>query len=275
MYDLISLTLFILLQNYGHCDHFVDPKLIQIPEIMRLENMVSNSYLVKHSFLRCFENGEFANMTEAASIFALNHYVYSKNFINYLQTVAAKIADKDVSRPILDNINEELGNYESDDIDTLSKIGILEEWYNKIPHKYLSKRFFESLGIDAEDIPVIKMSNTDTFTKPDAEQHQDCAIYGSRKQRLYHPDDLSQLQEAQLFNPNGNDTPGEVFTKYMIHLYKNTNACESLAIIGFAIEETVSRLYEYIWNGLQHHTVLSDEQIVFFPLHILIDDGHA
>merc|ERR1712098_242866 len=47
------------------------------------------------------------------------------------------------------------------------------------------------------------------------------------------------------------------------------------AVIGFAIEETVSRLYQFVWKGLKDHTPLTGEQVVFFPLHILIDDGHA
>merc|ERR1719385_425155 len=71
------------------------------------------------------------------------------------------------------------------------------------------------------------------------------------------------------------DGPGELFTKYMVNLYGESNVCESLAVIGFAIEESVSRLYEFIWNGLRDHTPLTGDQIVFFPLHILIDDGHA
>ena len=268
-------------------DHFVDPSLLNVPEIKRLESEISKSYLLKHNFLKCFENGDFANMTEAASIFALNHYVYSKNFINYLQTVAAKIDNKEISKPILENIHEELGNYEQDDIDTLSKMGIHEDWYNKIPHKYLSQRFFQSLGIDAETIPVIDMEDDDiyepieqdqsdrNFENPDLYTPADCAIYVKPEKPLFNPDDTQQLSKAKLFNPENNDTPGETFTKYMIHLYRTTNACESLAIIGFAIEETVSRLYEYIWNGLQNHTPLTDDKIVFFPLHILIDDGHA
>merc|ERR1739848_308456 len=53
------------------------------------------------------------------------------------------------------------------------------------------------------------------------------------------------------------DGPGELFTKFMLNLYSS------------------SRLYEFIWNGLKDHTPLSGDQIVFFPLHILIDDGHA
>jgi len=222
------------------CDHVVDPALLDIPEIRTLDDRISSSYLLQHSFLRCFEKGEFYNMTEAASIFALNHYVYSKNFINYLQTVAAKIESEEIKRPILENINEERGNYEDEDVDTLSAMGIEEEWYNKIPHKLLSQRFFESLGIDPQSIPMISFN-----------------------------DDGTPLVATD------EDGPGELFTKFMINLYGESNVCESLAVIGFAIEESVSRLYEYIWNGLRDHTKLTGDQIVFFPLHILIDDGHA
>jgi len=219
-------------------DHFVDPKLLDVPEIHRLDSLISESYLLRHSFLRCFEGGDFANMTEAASIFALNHYVYSKNFIDYLRTVAAKIESEEIKRPILDNIAEEKGNYESEDVDTLSAMGIEEEWYNKIPHKQLSQRFFESLGIDPASIPAVESGE-------------------------------GVLAESE------EDGPGELFTKFMLNLYGESNVCESLAVIGFAIEESVSRLYEFIWNGLRDHTPLTGDQIVFFPLHILIDDGHA
>jgi len=226
--------------SLSSADHVVDPALLDIPEIRSLDDMITSSYLLQHSFLRCFEKGEFYNMTEAASIFALNHYVYSKNFINYLQTVAAKIDSEEIKRPILENINEERGNYEAEDVETLSAMGIEEEWYNKIPHKILSQRFFESLGIDPESIPMISFS-----------------------------DDGTRLVATE------EDGPGELFTKFMINLYGDSNVCESLAVIGFAIEESVSRLYEYIWNGLRDHTELTGDQIVFFPLHILIDDGHA
>ena len=40
-------------------------------------------------------------------------------------------------------------------------------------------------------------------------------------------------------------------------------------MIGFAIEETVSRLYAFIWQGLRQHTPLRGEDVV------LIDDGHT
>eukprot|EP01083_Nonionella_stella_P271051 918158_1 len=57
--------------------------------------------------------------------------------------------------------------------------------------------------------------------------------------------------------------------------YKAANECESLAVIGFAIEATVPKMYQFMWDAFKRHTALTDEQIVFFPLHILLDDGHS
>jgi len=233
-----SLCLWSLWSVCCGADHFVDPELLNLPEIHRLDRLVSESYLLRHSFLRCFEGGHFANMTEAASVFAVNHYVYSVKFVDYLRSVAAKIDSEEIKRPILENIAEESGNYEDSDVDTLSAMGIEAEWYNKIPHKLLSQRFFESVGIEAAAIPKVEAVGV-------------------------------MAAESE------EDTPGELFTKFMLNLYGDSNVCESLAVIGFAIEESVSRLYEFIWNGLREHTPLRGDQMVFFPLHILIDDGHA
>jgi len=140
-----------------------------------------------------------------------------------------------IKAPILENIHEEKGNYEQEDIEELRAIGIEEEWYNRIPHKLLSQRFFESLGIEAADIPAI----SSTEIKED-------------------------------------DGAGVVFTKIDVDSIKAPileNIHEEKG--NYEQEETVSRLYQFVWKGLKDHTPLTDEEIVFFPLHILIDDGHA
>ena len=96
---------------------------------------------------------------EAASIFASNHFKYSQNFANYLQMVADKIEDEDknqtldnheIMEPILNEMDEELGNYNIEEMNKLTQIGIDTKWYNKRPHKYLSKRFFDSLNIQTD-----------------------------------------------------------------------------------------------------------------------------
>ena len=70
------------------------------------------------------------------------------------------------------------------------------------------------------------------------------------------------------------DSPGYKFTQYMFNKYATTTPCESLAIIAFGIEDTVSTLYTYIIKGLEK-TDIPKNDYVFFPLHTYIDDGHA
>jgi len=64
------------------------------------------------------------------------------------------------------------------------------------------------------------------------------------------------------------------FTDLMISTTKEGDACVGLAIMAFAIESTVSRLYQFIWDGLKLSS-MEPSAYAFFPLHVLIDDGHA
>ena len=52
--------------------------------------------MVKHDFLQCFSKGWFPDMHAATKVFARNHFVYSRNFIKYLETAAGKITDEKI-----------------------------------------------------------------------------------------------------------------------------------------------------------------------------------
>ena len=49
----MNILLFItvlLLSGHINCDHFVDPELLNVPEIKRMESEISQSYLLKPNF---------------------------------------------------------------------------------------------------------------------------------------------------------------------------------------------------------------------------------
>ena len=71
------------------------------------------------------------------------------------------------------------------------------------------------------------------------------------------------------------NSAGYKFRNFMLSKYEESNVCEALSIIGFAIEETVSSIYDPLWKGLIKYTNLLKKDIIFFPLHILLDDGHS
>lgn len=213
----------------------------------RLTKEVSESNLLTHDFLTCFQNGGYFDMSIATRVFALNHYAYSRHFLKYLQFVKDKLAavsPQDVHL-LAENVEgkrmlpsacdclswrlciaEELGQYEEEDLQVLVDHGIKADLVKGIPHTVLIRRFLERVNVSQADF-----ENTETI--------------------------------------------GAVFTRDILQMYNESNACEAIAMIGFSVEQTVPTLYQYIWDGLKHHTEMTPEDIVFFPLHILVDDGHA
>jgi L-fuculose-phosphate aldolase len=192
-------------------------------EIMRL---VKNHNIWQNEFLHRFKQMHFSDKDRAMSVFIHEHYKYSQNFVRYLEIVKSKMDDKSILSLIDENLNEENGNYQKDDIDTLLKSGIPEEHYNGIPHRILMKRLVKSVS------------------------------------------SLKYTQEED------NLSPGDLFTNFMLDTLNNSSGCVCTAVIGFAIESTVSKLYNYIWKGFQKSSKKPFDY-VFLPLHILVDDNHA
>lgn len=193
-----------------------------------LTDEVAASTLLHHPFLQCFATGGYVDMNLATHEFALNHYAYSRNFLKYLQSVKDKLAKaspEDVHL-LSENMKEEMGNYEEEDLKTLEEHGVRRDLVDKKAHAKLIRHFLDTVGVKSEDF-----ENTNTI--------------------------------------------GAVFTRDILKMYDEANACEALAIIGFAIEQTVASLYQFIWDGLKSHTSMNPDDFVFFPLHILVDDGHA
>ena len=94
-------------------------------------------------------------------------------------------------------------------------------------------------------------------------------------QGVAHPDLMKRFVKAANGNKNFKGGAAGEFTQLMIDTTAESDVCVGLAILAFAIESSVSRLYQFIWDGLKKSGVIAADQFVFFPLHILIDDGHA
>lgn len=239
-----------------------------------LNNVISSSYLLQHDFLRCFSNGDFKDMQEAASIFASNHFKYSQNFANYLQTVADKIDDEhnkqEIVEPIMKEMDEELGIYGNEEMNKLTQIGIDQKWYNKIPHKYLNKRFFDSLNIDKTEPEQNELSLKQSLKNKDKNKPE-IQIESASSHDTISPQSVV-MKDAITTNTDAGDS----FTQFMIQLYDESNPCISLGIMGYTeIGLIIQKIYHQIWNGLRDHTKLTDDQIVIFPLHAIIDNAKS
>jgi L-fuculose-phosphate aldolase len=84
--------------------------------------------------------------------------------------------------------------------------------------------------------------------------------------------DVERLKRNHI--SDATDGPGHRWANYCVNAYKEHNGCEGLALLGFAIEQTVSHLYKWVWQGIKK-SEMNPRDSAFFPLHILIDDGHG
>lgn len=187
-----------------------------------MTKLASEHPLLKHKYLQRFSKMEYENEETVIRNFATDHYVYSRNFQVYLGNVLEKVHDNEALHLVGENLEEERGHYEEDDLDMLEENGVDRNDFNGVSHPILMKRFV-------------------TESKAD---------------------------------PTYNEGAAREFTDLMINLTNDGDDCVGLAIMAFAIESTVSRLYQFIWEGLKKSS-MDPSAYVFFPLHILIDDGHA
>ncbi len=109
-----------------------------------LTEEVKNHSAVNHEYLKRLGNGDFKNNYEALRDYAHQYSFYSMWFPEYIRSVIGSTNDKNIIEPLNDNLQEELGDEES----------------NHIPHTELFADFKSKIGIDDE----YKMNNPMSLT---------------------------------------------------------------------------------------------------------------
>ena len=102
---------------------------------------------VQHPYLTALASGALPNMRWALQDFARQYYAYSAHFPRYLTAVIAKLEDPAHRLALLDNLTEESGRYEQEELEELAAIGIEPEWIVGLPHPELFRRFRRALGV--------------------------------------------------------------------------------------------------------------------------------
>ena len=106
---------------------------------------------VNHPYLEALNNGDLPCINFALKDFAYQYYGYSLHFPRYLTSVISKLDNHNHRRSLLENLTEESGIYEEDELRELESIGIDPEWVKNIQHPVLFKRFYTAIGAGDDD----------------------------------------------------------------------------------------------------------------------------
>jgi CRP-like cAMP-binding protein len=106
---------------------------------------------VQHRYLTSLGEGSFPDTRWALRDFARHYYAYSCHFPRYLTTVISRLEDASHRRGLLQNLTEESGIYEEEELAELAELGVEREWIVGIPHPVLFKRFSDAMGVRRGD----------------------------------------------------------------------------------------------------------------------------
>lgn len=106
---------------------------------------------VRHPYLRALAEGTLPDPQWALRDFARHYYGYSRMFPRYLTTVLSKLDRAEHRVALLQNLTEESGTYDEDEIAELTALGIDRAWYDGVPHPQLFARFARAMGAELSE----------------------------------------------------------------------------------------------------------------------------
>ena len=102
---------------------------------------------VHHPYLQALDSGDLPDLRGALADFAAHYYGYSAHFPRYLTAVISRLANSSHRQALLENLTEESGQYEPEELAELAAHGIDAAWIVGIPHPELFSRFRQALGV--------------------------------------------------------------------------------------------------------------------------------
>lgn len=98
-----------------------------------------------HPYLDALENGTLPDPVGALRRFTAEYAVYTKSFQNYLLLCMSKLEEQKHRSILLENLCEESGMIEEEELEELEALGIRAEWVQGVPHPEMFARFREAL----------------------------------------------------------------------------------------------------------------------------------
>ena len=106
---------------------------------------------LNHPYLTALKDGTLPDPVGALKRFAAEYAVYAKSFQNYLLIAMSKLEEQEHRSILLENLCEESGLIEEEELAEIAELGIQPEWVQGVPHPELYARFRKAIG--AMDTP--------------------------------------------------------------------------------------------------------------------------
>ena len=127
------------------------PALLAANYVDSLARQALQHQAVQHPYLAALANGSLPDTRWALQDFARQYYAYSAHFPRYLTAVISKLEHPSHRLALMENLTEESGQYEQEELDELAAIGIASEWIVGLPHPELFRRFRRALDVLDDD----------------------------------------------------------------------------------------------------------------------------
>jgi len=107
---------------------------------------------VHHPYLLALRDRSLPDMKWALADFARQYLGYSSHFPRYLTSVIGRLEVPEHRAALMENLTEESGIYESEEMEELAEIGVEQEWIDGIPHPVLFRRFCIAAGVEQDSL---------------------------------------------------------------------------------------------------------------------------
>lgn len=108
---------------------------------------------VRHPYLQALAENQVPDLRWALADFARQYASYSAHFPRYLTTVISRLEEPAHRSALMENLTEESGVYDEEELQELEAFGVERAWIVGIPHPLLFRRFALALGVEQGDQP--------------------------------------------------------------------------------------------------------------------------
>jgi len=109
-----------------------------------------NHKAVNHPYLKALKEGEFNDPLAVIKDFSIQYAGYTSWFPKFLTASISKMNNPYHREYLINNLREENGSIDTEDMIVLKQMGIEEDWVQGIPHPELFRRFQKSMHISPD-----------------------------------------------------------------------------------------------------------------------------